>query len=81
MLKCKTIKILYLILAVVSFGFYVHPMLGFENPAHPRSPEEIQKEDDENNPGNQYERKALDEVDPERAPHSEEDRKNWAQKQ
>jgi len=73
-------KILYTILAFVSFGFYVHPTCAFENPAHPRSPEEIQHEDDERNPGNRYERKALDEIDPDRAPHSEEDRKHWAKK-
>lgn len=65
-------------LAITSFGFIVHPMCGFENPVHPRSPEEIQQESDENNPGNQYERKQLDEIDPDNAPHSEDDRKNWA---
>jgi hypothetical protein len=73
-------RILYKILALVSFGFYIHPMGAFENPAHPRSPEEIQNESDEKNPGNQYERKQLDEIDPDHAPHSEEDRKNWAQR-
>lgn len=37
-------RILYKILAVVSFGFYVHPIAAFENPAHPRSAEEVQEE-------------------------------------
>lgn len=74
-------RILYLILAYASFGFYVHPLAAFENPAHPRTPEEMQAEDDEKNPGNQYERKQLDEIDPDRAPHSEEDRKNWANRE
>lgn len=73
-------RILYIILAYASFGFYVHPMCAFENPAHPRDVEDIKNEDDENNPGNQYERKGLDEIDPDNAPHSEEDRKNWAEK-
>lgn len=75
------IRKLYIFLAFVSFGFYVHPICAFENPAHPRAPEEIQAEDDEKNPGNQYERKQLDEIDPDNAPHSEEDRKNWASKE
>lgn len=75
------IRKLYIFLAFVSFGFYVHPICAFENPAHPRTPEEMQAEDDENNPGNQYERKQLDEIDPDNAPHSEEDRKNWANKE
>lgn len=74
------IRRLYILLAFASFGFYVHPACGFENPAHPRTPEEMQAEDDEKNPGNQYERKQLDEIDPDNAPHSEEDRKNWANK-
>jgi hypothetical protein len=73
-------KILYKILAYVSFGFYIHPLCGFENPAHPRTPEEMQKEDDEKNPANRYERKQLDEIDPDHAPHSEEERKKWAEK-
>jgi hypothetical protein len=75
------IRKLYILLAFASFGFYVHPICAFENPAHPRTPEEMQAEDDEKNPGNQYERKQLDEIDPDRAPHSEEDRKNWASKE
>lgn len=74
------VRILYIILAYVSCGFYIHPLAAFENPAHPRNPEEMQSEEDEKNPGNQYERKQLDEIDPDGAPHSEEDRKNWANK-
>lgn len=73
---------LYILLAFATFGFYVHPMcFAMENPVHPRSPEEIKAEDDENHPGNQYQRKQLDEIDPDHAPHSEEDRKNWANKE
>lgn len=71
-------KYLYRILAIVSFGFYVHPICAFENPGHPRSAEEVKNEEDENNPVNKYERKVLDLVDPNKAPHSEEDRKNFA---
>ena len=52
-----------------------------ENPAHPRAPEEIQSEDDENNPGKRHERKQMDELWPDEAPHSEEDRKNFANKE
>lgn len=39
-------RILYKILAFVSFGFYVHPLAlnAFENPAHPRNADEIQRE-------------------------------------
>lgn len=74
------IRMLYLMLAFTSLGFYVHPSaFGMENPAHPRNPEEIQREEDENNPGNQYERKQMDELWPDNAPHSEEDRKNLAE--
>ena len=80
--ETKMKSILYVLLAYTSFGFYIHPsaLSAFENPAHPRTPEEMQAEDDEKNPGNQYERKQLDEIDPDGAPHSEEDRKNWANK-
>lgn len=75
------LRILYIMLTYASFGFCVHSLDAHECPAHPRTPEQIQAEDDENNPGNQYERKALDEIDPDHAPHSEEDRKNWANKE
>jgi len=72
------LRFLYLFLAFASFGFYVHPLCAYENPAHPRDVQDIAEEDEANHPANEYERKALDEIDPDGAPHSEEDRKNFA---
>lgn len=70
------IRIFYIILAFASMGFYVHPAC-FENPAHPRDLQDIKDEDEYNNPVNEHQRRILDELYPERAPHSEEDRKNF----
>lgn len=76
-----SIRNLYKALAIVSFGFYVYPVSAFENPAHPRDPEDIMSEDAERHPGHQYERRILDLIDPDNAPHTEEDRKNWASRE
>lgn len=72
------IKRLYQILAIISCGFYVHPACwGFENPAHPRSAEEIQEE----------QRKEERKTDPCRGIENEDQRKacddgdaTWAEK-
>jgi|HubBroStandDraft_3_1064219.scaffolds.fasta_scaffold00795_11 hypothetical protein len=66
------IKILYTILAFVSFGFYVHPIVGSECPGHPRSKDEVWEEDQQRkrdeNPANALEnddqRKAREDGEP-----------------
>lgn len=41
-------RILFIILALASMGFYVHPgCWGSECPGHPKSPQEIEQEDRE----------------------------------
>lgn len=76
--QMKMKVLLYRILAVVSFGFYIHPLTAFENPAHPRDAEEFQREiDDEQYRQN---REILDIIDPDNAPHSTEDAKNFVNK-
>lgn len=71
--------LLRFLLLIFSCGFYTLPVKGFENPAHPRDLKEIQEEEDEKNEQNRSERRILDIIDPENAPHSEEDRKNFVQ--
>ena len=72
----KLVKLLYGILAVVSFGFYVHPLSAFECPGHPRDAEEIQRENDDYRYKDMKD--LLDAIDPENAPHSTEEAKNFA---
>jgi hypothetical protein len=71
-------RFLRLAMLILTCGFYTLHVVGYEIPIEPKTPEKIKAEDDENNPGNQNERRQLDQIDPENAPHSEEDRKNWA---
>lgn len=69
-------RFLYQVLAVVSFGFYVHPMAAFENPGHPRDAEEIQRESDDK--AQEHTKDILDIIDPDNAPHTTDDAKNFA---
>ncbi len=61
-------RIIYKVLAVVSFGFYVHPCAALECPGHPKDAEEIQRENDDYQ--NKEKKEILDNIDPEGAPHS-----------
>ena len=78
--KIMFYRILRMMLLILTCGFYTLHVAAYEIPIEPKKPEEIKQESDENNPGYQRERENLDQIDPEHAPHSEEDRKNWAQK-
>jgi hypothetical protein len=76
--KIMFYRVLRFVFLVLTCGFYTMHVAAYEIPIEPRTPEKMQEESDRNNPGNEYERKALDQIDPDNAPHSEEDRKNWA---
>jgi len=69
-------KIIHIIFFLLSFiGPSVYCM---DCPGHPRDVEEIQREyDDERY---EYDKEILDIIDPENAPHTTEDAKNFAQK-
>lgn len=45
---------------------------------HPRDAEEVEREARENDPVEEYQRKWLDSIDPDNAPHDSEDVDNWA---
>lgn len=67
-------KILKYTLLVVSCGFYCLDVAdGHECPGHPKTPEEIIRESRERDPSNRLKRKQLDEIQPEKKPHSQED--------
>lgn len=45
---------------------------------HPRDVEEMEREARENDPVEEYQRRWLDAIDPDNAPHTSEDVDNWA---
>lgn len=45
---------------------------------HPRDSEDIEREERENCPVEEYQRRVLDNIDPDNAPHDSKDVDNWA---
>lgn len=68
-----------IILLIVISGLYIGTLSAYECPGHPRTADDIQRECDEKDVGITNTRKMLDNIDPENAPHTVEDAKNFAE--